>query len=277
MAYFVERASGQQESAGALDGSFQAVSLRRGEEAGPIVVMVPSWDDVFGYQSLADALPADVTVVALACRADAGIETVADFVGGAIGRVVEAIEGRESVTVLGWSVGGVVAVELAAALVASGQHVDRVALVDTLFPGEGDHLWSNRWWKYKSLLTPQGAGEIARELRIMVRRRTSRASVMLRRRMASRPGDDPSAGSTPSAASGAFPVESLGHRLDPIKLPVVFYAASATNPDRTLRRWPEVAEHFEVVHIRGRHRGFDSIMRSPRVAAVASDLSCRLR
>ena len=50
------------------------------------------------------------------------------------------------------------------------------------FPGEGDHLWSNRWWKYKSLLTPKAAGDVAKELRAMVRRRTRRASAALRRR-----------------------------------------------------------------------------------------------
>ena len=39
----------------------------------------------------------------------------------------------------------------------------------------------------------------------------------------------------------------MNHPLGPIGLPVVFYAASATNPDRTVQRWIEIAEDFTVV------------------------------
>ena len=253
---------------------FQSIALRPGEADGPVVLMVPSWDDVFGYQALAATLPQHVLVVALACASGGQVATVAEFVDGTLGMAIDAVNSRSSVTVLGWSVGGVVAVELAVALARAGVGVDRIALVDTLFPGEGEHLWSNRWWKYKSLLRPKAAGEVAKELRAMVRRRTQRASAVLRRRFDS---DSDVQQAISNRASGVFPPESLNHPLGPIELPVVFYAASATNPDRTVRRWIEIAEDFTVVPVKGRHRGFNSVMAEPGLGAIATDLLARMR
>jgi hypothetical protein len=51
----------------------------------------------------------------------------------------------------------------------TGRH--RVAMVDTFFPGEERHLWSNRWWKYKSMLRPGALPDVGRELQLMVERR----------------------------------------------------------------------------------------------------------
>ena len=75
---------------------------------------------------------------------------------------------------------------------------------------------------------------------------------------------------------GGFPVGALAHRLESIGAPVVFYAASTTNPDRTWRRWAEIADSIEHVEIAGRHRGFDSIMAAPGVDRIAADLARRL-
>jgi hypothetical protein len=188
----------------------------------PIVLMVPSWDDVFGYQALADALPPGVAAMALACTSDDAVSTVSDFVNGALAMAVDAVTDRGQVSVLGWSVGGVVAVELAAALVEAGIDVDHVALVDTLYPGEGHHLWSNRWWKYKSLLTPKAAGEVVKELRAMVQRRVRRARAALGRRVARFSGDEATPDVVSNAVSGVFPAESLDPPLGSIELPVVF-------------------------------------------------------
>jgi hypothetical protein len=60
----------------------------------PIVLMVPSWDDVFGYQALADALPPGVAAMALACTSDDAVSTVSDFVNGALAMAVDAVTDR---------------------------------------------------------------------------------------------------------------------------------------------------------------------------------------
>ena len=79
---------------------------------------------------------------------------------------------------------------------------------------------------------------------------------------------------------GHFPVESLGHRLDAIAVPVVLYRASTTNPRRTIDKWRRVAggvpDGLVDVVVEGRHRGFDSIMGPGRVDQIGDDLITRL-
>ncbi len=88
------------------------------------------------------------------------VTTVDAVVDALLPRALDLAAGRSSVVLVGWSVGGVVAAELANRLTARGQTVSLVAMVDTFFPGEERHLWSNRWWKYKSMLQPGAASEI---------------------------------------------------------------------------------------------------------------------
>ena len=59
---------------------------------------------------------------------------------------------------------------------------------------------------------------------------------------------------------GGFPVDALGHRVERVSTPLVFYRATTTNPERTLNKWRAVANEIVDVEVPGRHRGFDSIM-----------------
>ena len=184
--------------------------------------------------------------------------------------------GHSCVGVIGWSVGGVVAAELVNRLSAGGQPISFVAMVDTFFPGEERDLWSNRWWKYKSMLRPGALPDLVRELKLMVMRRVRRVAAGLGRRLLTFSGasvpDEPK-----RTAVGYFPVDSLGHRIESIDVPLVLYRASTTNPKRTIERWRDVAADLDDVVVPGRHRGFDSIMGPERADLIGRDVSERLR
>ena len=266
------------ESVVASTEEFPIVTFQSGSPDGALVLMTPAWDDVFGYHDLARSLPETVGVMALAYVEQPGkpvVNTVDAVVEAFLPSAIELAAGRSSVAIVGWSVGGVVAAELANRLVAEGHDVTLVGMVDTFFPGEERHLWSNRWWKYKSMLQPGALPDVGHELRLMVQRRTRRLSGSLGRRLLAYSGATlPDEQERTSV--GHFPVESLGHRIDTIDVPVVLYRASTTNPRRTIDKWRDVADGLVDVVVAGRHRGFDSIMGPGRVDVIADDLTSRL-
>jgi thioesterase domain-containing protein/acyl carrier protein len=258
--------------------AFQAVTLQPGAAGGPLILMTPAWDDVFGYQALAAAFPDACTVVALAYVEQADepvVTTVDELVREFLPQAMNEIDVRSTVAVVGWSVGGVVAVELTERLSAAGRPVELVALIDTFFPGEERHLWSNRWSKYKSLLRPGSFGEARRELRVMTVRRVKRLAERLGRRLLIWSGA--TLPKEPERTSvGGFPVQALAHDVEKLHTPLVFYRASTTNPERTLVKWRTVADEVVDVEIPGRHRGYNSIMGAKGVGLIASDLVGRL-
>jgi thioesterase domain-containing protein len=257
---------------------FPVVTFRTGRVGGPIVIMTPAWDDVFGYHDLARALPDDVAVVALSYVEQSGrpvVTTVDGVVDAFVPLALDIAAGHTDVVIVGWSVGGVVAAELANRLVARGQDVATVVMVDTFFPGEERHLWSNRWWKYKSMLQPGALPDIGRELRLMVSRRVRRLAAGLGRRLLRFAGQELPE-ETKRTAVGHFPVESLGHPISSVDAPLVLYRAATTNPARTVEKWRLLAPDLADVEVAGRHRGFDSIMGAGRVQQIGDDLAARI-
>jgi amino acid adenylation domain-containing protein len=257
---------------------FPVVTFHAGRPGGPIVIMTPAWDDVFGYQDLARTLPDDAAVVALSYVEQPGrgvVTTVDGVVDAFVPLALDLTAGHSRVVIVGWSVGGVVAAELANRLVARGRDVATVAMIDTFFPGEERHLWSNRWWKYKSMLQPGALPDVRRELQLMVARRVRRLAARLGRRLLHFAGQDLPE-ETKRTAVGHFPVESLGHPIALVDAPLVLYRATTTNPARTVQKWRSLAPDLVDVEVAGRHRGFDSIMGPGRVDQIGADLSARI-
>ncbi|MEM9745851.1 MAG: AMP-binding protein [Actinomycetota bacterium] len=268
------------------DDGVRVVTMRRGagETSDPIVLMVPAWDDVFGYQALADAIGevdgGRTDIVALAYTevdGQAVVTRVDDLVDRFVARLADdpVTSSGRPLMVVGWSVGGVVAVELAERLAASGVPVVETVLVDTFFPGQHLHLWSNRWWKYKSMLRPDTLGEVVGEFTTMFRRRLQRYAKEIGKRLLTWSGTDLPA-EPPRTSVGGFPVEALTHDPRVDLVPLFMVSASTTNPERTRNRWRELAPGLEYVVVPGRHRGFESVMGGDRVPAVADAIVERL-
>lgn len=258
-----------------------SVTLRAGLPGGPVVLMTPAWDSVMGYHALAGEFDDDVRVVAVVVTdvdegsslltipelGDSSIEVALDLLAGNTGR---------RLAVLGWSIGGVAAYDLGQRLADRGVNVSAIVLVDTFFPGEHHHLWSNRWWKYKSLLRSGSFGEIGRELAVMGRRRVDKLAVRLGRRLMSLGGEPPPERRIAVTGSGV-PRSALDGDPSPTEVPVVLLAANTTNPARTIERWRTVASNLSILPIEGRHRGFRSVMGADRVHAITAHLNSILR
>jgi len=280
------------------EGPLQVVRFAPGGDAGPVVVMTPAWDDVFGYQLLGRAMPDGVPVVGFGLTDVRAVTSVDGFVDLVIDRLdTDGLSSRPLV-IVGWSIGGVAAMELAARLDAAGRDVLAVGLVDTFFPGEEEHIWSNRWWKYRSLLTLRALPEWRKEVGKAVGRRFGRLAKKMKRRLThprmrsvrgvpdtenvdaqgtvkvkatvERPP-------TPVAMIGSIPADAFTHEPSPVGVPVVFFAASGTNPERTHRRWSTVASDLSVISVQGRHRGFESVMGADRVGRLVVGLQPYLR
>ncbi len=272
---------GEATGRGAATTSHEArIPLRPGAPDGPLVLLAASWDDVFGYRELADALPDHVRVDALVHLPDAAdriVGSVDEMTERFVALVGDLADGSSPgpVIVAGWSIGGTVAYALAHRLAELGADVALVAMVDTYFPGEERRIWSNRWWKYRSILRPSAVSALVAELGATVRRRAARLAERVGRRLVRWGGGDV-ADAPALTAVGGVPWTAFDHRPAPASLPVVLYAASTTNPARTERPWRAVAPGLEAVVVPGRHRGHDSIMSAERVGTIADDLARRL-
>jgi thioesterase domain-containing protein len=246
--------------------------------SGPVVVMTAAWDDIFGYRALADAFPDGVRVVALVESGDRD-DTTLHRVGPLVEAFVDALDRSRDersvdwsrAVVLGWSVGGVVAHELGARLAADGRPPAAVALVDTYFPGEQRHLWSNRWWKYKSMLRPGRFSGAAREVKVMAGRRVRRQADRLGRRLLAWAGSELPPVAERTSVAG-IPTAALDHEPSAVPVELVLYAVSTTNRERTEVPWRRLVPGLRVVPVEGRHRGVDSIMGADRVGQIVDDL-----
>lgn len=245
------------------------VTMRPGTSAGPTVLLTAAWDDVQGYRDLADAFDPTVTVLAAVVTAIDGTLDRVDLVAE---RIAESIAPTRPDVVLGWSIGGVVAFEVGRRLATDGTPPLEIALIDTYFPGEQRHIWSNRWWKYKSMLRPGSIGAAFGELRTMAGRRIRAIAARLGRRLLVWAGESAGSPTGARATPGGIPFAAMDHQPDVCEVPVVLYAAKTTNPARTVDRWAGVAPNLRVVRLDGRHRGFDSIMGRERVGAIVAGL-----
>ncbi len=259
----------------AASSTIGLVTLRVGSTSGPTVVLTPAWDTVMSYRTLADAFDDDVTVLAVAIVSEgaATFPTVDALGAASIDPVIDELErlGASRVAVGGWSIGGVAAYDLGQRLAARGVEVRAVALIDTMFPGEYRHLWSNRWWKYKSLLRRDAIGTVIEELATTLQRRAKKYLARLGRRLVEIAGESlPKA--EPTTGSG-MPLAGLDHEPRVTAVPIVLYAANTTKRARTEHRWITVAPDLRVVPIEGRHRGFDSVMGTDRVHQIVDDLT----
>ncbi|MEO1064380.1 MAG: amino acid adenylation domain-containing protein [Actinomycetota bacterium] len=250
------------------------VTMQAGEGT-PLFVVPPAGGLLFTSQPLADAL-AGHTVLGLQYPGADGRGRPETTVAGLAQRFlpqVQAAQPSGPIRLLGASTGGLVAAELGELLTAAGRDVDLVALVDTYTPGQRLGLWRARRDKYVELVRSGRLTDIPGELR---------RKLLDRRRLAATP---PSDDTRPAAPGSTVEVPrmldiarraELAHRLTPTRLPVVLYAASDTNPSRTVRGWRRAAERLTVVELDGAHTGDAWIMGPARVGHLVDDLVTRL-
>ncbi|MEM9037198.1 MAG: amino acid adenylation domain-containing protein [Actinomycetota bacterium] len=255
-------------------GAPHVVTMRPGPADGDVIVIVPPAGGLlFSSQPLADAID-DVLVLGLQYPGADGRESPERSIDALASRLApEVLDAAPSgrLHLVGASTGGLVAVELARELGRAGRAVELVALVDTYTPGQRLGIWRARRDKYARIIRDDGVAHIPAELvrKLRDRRRVARSG---------------GTGRTSSRASTAVELPrmldiarraELAHELRPIELPIVLYAASGTNPRRTVRGWRKAAHDLTVVELEGTHTGPRWIMGPSHVERLAADLRGR--
>jgi amino acid adenylation domain-containing protein len=124
------------------DGSQHALilPLREPFTPAPLFLLHPAGGDVMAYRQLVTLLPQGREVLGIRSRALTG-EPEAGSLAAMAAQYADAIRERRPsgpYHLAGWSMGGALAVEVAAVLEAAGEQVALVALLDSSVPGAGD-------------------------------------------------------------------------------------------------------------------------------------------
>lgn len=116
------------------------LSLRAPVTPAPLFLLHPAGGDVMAYRQLVALLPGGREVLGIRSRALSG-EAEADSLAAMAAQYVDVIRERRPggpYHLAGWSMGGALAVEVAAGLEAAGEQVGLVALLDSAVPGHGE-------------------------------------------------------------------------------------------------------------------------------------------
>jgi phthiocerol/phenolphthiocerol synthesis type-I polyketide synthase D len=174
---------------------------------------------------------------------------------------------------LGWSFGGVVAVELAQRLVAAGETVDLIAMIDTLVPG------LQRVGRARAYLELARGGDLPGVARKLVQTVQVRVMLQVARRRGRRAAES-GATLTPSDRNTwlTIKVDEIveRYRAQPYDGRVVFFSAQNTYAWRTTEPWRRLMPHLEVVPIEGTHEGDEGLLSGARAERIAREVAARL-
>lgn len=174
---------------------------------------------------------------------------------------------------LGWSFGGVVALELAQRLSAEGETVDLVAMIDTLVPG------LQRAGRLRAYVELARGGDLLGVGRKLVRMVQVRSMLLVARRKGRRAAET---GGTLDAVDRntwlTIKVDEIveRYRARPYAGRVVFFAAQNTHAWRTTEPWRRLIPALEVVAVDGTHEGADGLLSGSRAGHIAAEVAARL-
>lgn len=257
------------------------VRIRPGAGGPPLIFVHPIGGDVLCYEGLAVALGGDIPFLGLQTPDADAAPSIEALASQYVGAVLEA-KPEGPYRLGGWSMGGVVALEMARQLAALGQTVQLVALIDLLEPPRSE--------RQATISDAELLSWFARDLGALAGRAPDLSAEAL-------PGDLDAALRTVSErarSAGALPadidIESvrpifarfarnfralLDHRPEPYAGPVRFFRARDGGASAaTAAAWQELfVGDAEVIDVPGDHY---SVMRAPALDVLARALGEQL-
>ncbi len=257
------------------------VPLQPDGDAVPIVMIHPPGGIISCYRDLAGALPPGQPLLAVRSRGlhGAGRDDLPPTLSAMAAEYVRELQVARPggpYIVGGWSIGGLVAAEVASQLLAAGETVERLILIDTAIPpGVSDLVdeidTSDAGAEYGIELTLDQLVELNSDEQLPILWQHAQRLGLLE------PGTDPAV-----AAAAIDQIKGLfhhhldvarKHRLTPIDVPVLFIRPAEVpvvvggSPDRG---WSRLVREVEVVTTSGHHH---SMVQMPHAASLAGAIT----
>ncbi|GHJ15492.1 non-ribosomal peptide synthetase [Micromonospora sp. AKA38] len=253
----------------AQPSSVTLVPLASAPEDKPTIFFVhPSGGGVASYALLAGRLAGEATVLAIDASDTDPVDDVSVMARAYLDRIV-AHQPSGPYRLLGWSFGGLVALEIAHLLNESGYQVDLLTIVDSaLAEGEvGGRLKETHDTVLS--LSDKVARALADPSELPGPQFFNPEMERLNMPLELVDGGLAQFASL-IAAELAHGIAGLDHKAQPAECPITFYEASEhTWPTRLWTSWRPLAPDIRVVSVTGDHH---SIMRAPAVFDMAADL-----
>lgn len=252
------------------------VPLRAQGDRPPLLVMPPGGGNLIVFDPFVQAFDARFPILGFdlpGFEHDAELPTSVEALCDTYLPQLRAAQPHGPYRFIGWSFGGVVALELAQRLVAEGETVDLIAMIDTLVPGLQR---AGRVRAYVELARGGDLVGVARKLAQMVRVRLMLHLARRKGRKAAVTGGQLDA--TDRNTWLTIKVDEIveQYRARPYGGRVVFFAAQNTHAWRTTEPWRRLIPNLDVVHIDGTHEGADGLLSGARAAQIAREVAARL-
>jgi|GEM_PF-6552691 len=253
---------------------FEAV--RSGDDRPPLVLLAPGGGHLMGYASLIRSLDPDQPVVGFRLPGADGREEPLNSIEEQVERILPGLRQVDDrpLRLMGLSTGGLLAIELAHRLSVEEREPALVVLGDTIYPGFQDHGHTPLRSRLNTLKQEQGGTRAASYLKDRVKMRAETLTSSARAEVFRRTGK----GFSPQAHE--LHLYTLAGEMARRYVPpaysgrCVMFAASETNPARTIEPWKTMLADLDVEIFTGAH---DAIVeQAGTVGPLASSLQRRL-
>ncbi len=233
--------------------------LRSSGTGTPLIVLPPGGGNLLRYAPLVRALDEETPVVGVRLPGADGRSDIVNTIGRQAAVMVDALDeaGVEGpYRLLGWSTGGLLAWEIAQSLLARGDHLEMVTMVDTVMAGVRVDDADSAAGKYRKLLSDGGVSAVFGEGAKRLRERTTFALARRRYAQARELGAVPSAEDAERQLGPVIRRAALAYQPDVLDAPVLYVAASESDDAVTVDPWAELqfgTGNFLAVEIEGCH------------------------